>query len=219
MPNNTDPKLFSKEDIYIAKETLKLEYFNSYGTVSPFFTGLKGKELLATRCTKCSATFIPPRGHCPECLSYMEWIPLTGQGTVFAFTKPAVSSTETYEESNEILAYVQVKGADTLLLGILKDTPLDKVKIGTEVIVQFVDAPSGSLTDYYFVPVEPYEEAKTLMFATEEPETEPIDEDFSIEEEESPRVTVGAEEEENNTVEVTKASEEGKESPELKSQD
>jgi len=60
-------------------------------TSSSFYQYLAERKLMATRCKKCKALFLPPRPFCIKCHSTdMEWTQLSGQGKLAAFTAIAV---------------------------------------------------------------------------------------------------------------------------------
>jgi uncharacterized OB-fold protein len=53
-----------------------------------FWEKLKEGEIYATRCKKCKKLYYPPQADCPECLaSEIEWIKLSGEATLEAYTQ------------------------------------------------------------------------------------------------------------------------------------
>ncbi len=61
-----------------------ITHVHTYGMLSPFFEGLRKGKLMATRCPngRCpeKRLWIPPRGHCPDCHTEMNWKTLAQPG-------------------------------------------------------------------------------------------------------------------------------------------
>lgn len=61
-------------------------------TVRPFTSAafdqfIAEHKLMASRCTKCGESYVPPRAICPKCHSEeMEWVETSGKGKLAAFT-------------------------------------------------------------------------------------------------------------------------------------
>jgi uncharacterized protein len=51
-----------------------------------FYRRLDAGELATTFCTECERFSFPPRKLCAECGAALEWRPLSGRGSVYAFT-------------------------------------------------------------------------------------------------------------------------------------
>lgn len=53
----------------------------------PYWEGCRNNQLLIQCCPDCGKFRFYPRAFCPECHSEKsEWVPVSGRGTVFAFT-------------------------------------------------------------------------------------------------------------------------------------
>jgi uncharacterized OB-fold protein len=52
-----------------------------------FYRRLENGELSTTRCAGCERSFFPPRERCARCGASVEWLELSGRGTVYAFTQ------------------------------------------------------------------------------------------------------------------------------------
>lgn len=53
-----------------------------------FWEGLREGKLFATRCKMCGALYYPPQADCPRDMSgELEWVELSREGTLEAFTK------------------------------------------------------------------------------------------------------------------------------------
>jgi uncharacterized OB-fold protein len=51
-----------------------------------FYRRLEGNELATTFCAGCERFSFPPRERCADCGAGQEWRPLSGRGSVYAFT-------------------------------------------------------------------------------------------------------------------------------------
>ena len=108
-------------------------------------------KLMASRCTKCGGTYVPPRAICPKCQSEeLEWVETSGKGKLAAFTviwsgptfmieqgfdrkNPYISGIVGLEEGTRISA--RITGIDP--------TKPTEIKIGTPLGVDFVEFGEG----------------------------------------------------------------------------
>ena len=95
---------------------LRFSFRHSLGKLSRFFLELEQGRLMATRCPRCGAVWMPPRVHCPEDLAVTEWVELPGTGVLEAASLSAYTLTTGGGEDRLILGYVTLDGADTALL-------------------------------------------------------------------------------------------------------
>lgn len=96
--------------------TLQFTLRHSLGKASRFFLELEQRRLMATRCPRCSAVWMPPRPACGNDLAVTEWTELSGRGTLAAATECAVTLPTTAGQDRLVLGYVALDGASTLLL-------------------------------------------------------------------------------------------------------
>lgn len=112
-------------------------------------------RFLATRCAACDHTYLPPSLFCPRCFAALdEWKEVGPQGTVRAVTTAHCGLDDEPLETPDILALVQLDGADGLLLHRIGES--EGVQIGARVEPVFLPAGErqGSVTDIrYFRPV------------------------------------------------------------------
>jgi len=106
---------------------------------------LSENKLMASKCKKCGALWLPPRPLCVKCYgTEMEWVELKGKGKLVAFTVipygPMPMSAAGYGKDNPYCAAIveleegirvsaQVKGLDV--------THPENIKIGTPLTVDF----------------------------------------------------------------------------------
>ncbi|MDO9195402.1 Zn-ribbon domain-containing OB-fold protein [Rhodoferax sp.] len=135
----------------------KPEYLYSQGEVSRFFREImENKRLYASRCAKCNLTWMPPRGHCPECHDSTEWVPLSGEGTVrsatYCYFAGMAGDLVRHLELPYVLALIQLDGCDTYLCHGVKPPrqAMGDIVTGTRVKAVFRDERRGSIADFYF---------------------------------------------------------------------
>lgn len=62
--------------------------FTSISKVNEFIGYLEKGKVMATKCKACKMAFFPPRADCFNCLSSdMEWVEVTGEGTLITYSK------------------------------------------------------------------------------------------------------------------------------------
>jgi len=131
----------------------EIDYIHSYGEVSEFFVGLKQRKLLATRCLKCGATWLPPRRDCGKCGSRTEWFEAPLEGKVHTLSVLHFAAESFLAEVPFVLAYVGLPGIDTVFLTRIKDCKLEDVYIGMPVRARFRRLVNWTPNDVCFVPV------------------------------------------------------------------
>ncbi|MBP7689001.1 MAG: Zn-ribbon domain-containing OB-fold protein [Thermoflexales bacterium] len=120
-------------------------------TANAFNQYLTEHKLMGTRCTKCGGLYLPPRAICPACHSeQLEWIELSGQGKLAAFSSvfigPSAMNAEGYDRNNPYCAGI-VELAEGVkisarVLGLDAKHPTNIV-IGTPLTVEFLDKGEG----------------------------------------------------------------------------
>ncbi len=79
-----------------------------------FLTHLRDEgELLATTCSDCQVTYVPPMIYCERCLNRLEdtYAPLPAQGVIQAFTVCHEDYTGAPKEQASVVALVKIDGA------------------------------------------------------------------------------------------------------------
>lgn len=120
-------------------------------TRSSFEAFLGEHRLMASRCQDCGELQLPPRPLCPHCHGdRMEWVEVSGEGTLVSFTAVHVGLTAMieagYDRTHPYLAGIvqlaegpmisaQILGADA--------TEPEKIAIGTRARVAFIDRGEG----------------------------------------------------------------------------
>lgn len=122
-------------------------------TAASFDKFCSEKKLMASKCKKCGATWLPPRPLCTKCKSSeMEWVELKGKGKIVSFTTIGVGTPTMleagYDRNNHYCAGVVEldEGAriTTQIVGVDVQHP-ENIKIGAPVMVDFLERGSFSL--------------------------------------------------------------------------
>lgn len=139
----------------VVEQPYSITYLQSYGQDSPFFAGLTNRVLLGSRDPETGYTYATPRGHGTHTGAETEWVRLSDEGTVHAFTVCYFGSEEFLAETPFVLALVEFEGADTLFLARLQGVQPEKANldwIGMKVRAHYVRNCKLRPTDVYFVP-------------------------------------------------------------------
>lgn len=122
-------------------------------TSTSFYEFLGEQKLMGSRCKSCSALYLPPRSLCTACHSpkeEMEWIEMSGQGKLLAFTTVHIAPTAMieagYDRKNPYCAgIVQLNEGPAIsaqILGVDATQP-EQIAIGTPLRVSFVERGQG----------------------------------------------------------------------------
>jgi len=120
-------------------------------TSASFNEFLGEKKLMASKCTKCGALYVPPRPLCNKCFgSEMEWAEMKGKGKLAAFTTIAIAPTLMIEEGygrdnpycSGVVELAEGPKISARILGVDAKKP-EEIKIGTPLAVDFVERGEG----------------------------------------------------------------------------
>jgi len=118
---------------------------------------MNNARLLGTHCPQCDITYVPPRLYCEQCFASLEdWVELGTQGTVQTFTILHLAMDGTPLEEPQVLALIQLDGADTGLVHFLGEVNPAEVELGMPVEAVFKPKAErqGSILDIkYFKPI------------------------------------------------------------------
>ena len=132
----------------------QFNYLYSYGRVSRFFREvMENKKIYATRCNSCKFTWSPPRGGCPKCHGELEWVPLSGEGTITSYCIVYVGTSEFDHEVPYAVGYIRMDGCDTSMYQRIYTKDLKKLRVGLRVKAAFKEDRQGTVNDFYFVPL------------------------------------------------------------------
>ncbi len=122
-----------------------------------FFREIKDNaRFMGTRCPTCDLVYVPPRLYCERCFAHLdEWVEVSPVGTVATFTVLHVDLDENPLPEPQIVALVELDGADGGLVHFLGEVEPDDVYTGMPVEAVFKPAEErvGAITDIrYFRP-------------------------------------------------------------------
>jgi uncharacterized protein len=101
---------------------------------STFLRGLAERRLLARRCPVCEQVYLPPPEFCSRCLSPLaDPFELDGRGVVSTFCVVNFPFPGQTIEPPYVVAHIQVHGAATRLMHLVREVQPDEVRIGMEV--------------------------------------------------------------------------------------
>lgn len=116
-------------------------------TIASFGNFLKEKKLMASKCTKCDALWLPPRPICLKCSSdALEWTELSGKGRLLAYTVIGVGPMPMIEagygrDKPYCVGIVEVEEGPRIgaqILGVDVKNP-GKIRIGTSLTADYVE--------------------------------------------------------------------------------
>jgi len=120
-------------------------------TAASFNQYLNEKKLMASHCTRCNTLYLPPRAICPCCHGdQLEWVPMSGQGKLAAFTSiyvgPTFMNAEGFDRNNPyctgIVELDEGVKISARLIGLDAQHPA-AIKIGTPLAIEFLERGEG----------------------------------------------------------------------------
>ena len=116
----------------------------------PFWAAARDERLVAPRCGSCGQFRMPPTPFCPRCQSQsVDWIALSGAGTVFSYTVIRRSPFPNVDDFTYVPVVVELADAPgARLISNLVGVDLEEVAVGMAVQVAF-----GEITDGWKVPL------------------------------------------------------------------
>jgi uncharacterized protein len=107
-------------------------------TAREFYARLGRGELATTRCSSCARFRFPPRSRCAGCGGATSWEPLSGRGSVYAFTQQERGLAFTVPD---VIGIVELEEG-VRVFGVFEQ-PLERLSIGAPVEVVPSEQPAG----------------------------------------------------------------------------
>lgn len=126
-------------DIEILDLRLEFRFRHSLGKLSRFFLALENRRLLATRCPKCDAVWMPPRPVCGNDMTITAWTELSGRGVLAVGSVTPYSVAGSDEKARQMFGYIALDGASTLLFHRLRNVDPEALVAGLPVKVVWSD--------------------------------------------------------------------------------
>ncbi len=111
------------------------------------------------KCLKCGKIHLPPRPLCDRCLSTeFEWVELPKNGKLLTYTIIHVAPPQFQNMAPYAVGIVQLENG-VKIPGMIKDVPLDEIKVGIPLKMEFEENPQTQQTQwpqwprYYFKPL------------------------------------------------------------------
>ncbi|MGC8998484.1 MAG: Zn-ribbon domain-containing OB-fold protein [Candidatus Bathyarchaeia archaeon] len=127
-------------------------------TIEQFYKNISQKKLMAGKCLKCGKIHLPPRPLCDKCLSTgFEWVELPQNGKLLTYTIIHVAPPQFQNMTPYAVGIVQLENS-VKIPGMIKDVPLDKIKVGMSLKMEFEEPQQPQQTQwpqwprYYFRP-------------------------------------------------------------------
>ena len=139
------------KDSFVVDGKLALPYQYFAGrTGSRFITTIRDeKKIMGLRCEGCGKVFMPPRSTCERCFVDISdnWVAVKHTGTVTGFT--IIRYKEPYQPFDPpyIQALIQLDGADTPLVHIVKGIPASQIHKGLRVKAVFAKKTTTTIMD------------------------------------------------------------------------
>jgi len=130
----------------------------NFGTVSftaetkaaDFVTFLEQGKMMTTRCTKCGASYFPPKMDCPRCLaSDVEWFEVKGNGKLLTYTVVNYGPTGFENDAPYTLALAEFGDGLQIFGRLSRDISEGDIKIGMGLKVIPIKSADGR-TSYEF---------------------------------------------------------------------
>ena len=122
-----------------------------------FFKKLKDEgKFLAAKCKKCGHVYFPPRLYCEFDFSETEFVEVSGEGCVKAFSVVSYDADGNKMENPEIYALIEMDGTDGSIIHLLGEVDPENIEIGMRVkpVLKQKEEREGRITDIlYFRPV------------------------------------------------------------------
>jgi len=115
-------------------------------TSAEFYRHLQNKRLMGSKCTACQKVYLPPRPLCIHCFTDdMQWVELSGKGTLQAFTcitvGPSFMVALGHDRKNPyccgIVALEEGPQVSGQILGINPQEP-ESIRIGTPLTLEIM---------------------------------------------------------------------------------
>lgn len=137
-----------EEEIVKVPDKIEVHYLLSYGRISKFFRDLRDKgKILGTRCPNCGLVYCPPTSDCARCYLPTEWVELSGQGTLLAYTVCYMPPPNYEGKIPYIVGLVRLDGGDTALWHYIAEIEPEQVRKGMRVQAVLREAREGKITD------------------------------------------------------------------------
>lgn len=132
---------------------LHFDYTRSTGPVlSAFFTAIRDRRLIGARVADGRVMVPPPEYDPGTGEAITDFVDVGSAGTVLSYAWQGEVHPEHLPTEPFAWALVELDGADTPILHVLTNISADELSVGMRVQASWVSDPTGSITDFTFVP-------------------------------------------------------------------
>lgn len=138
----------------IKSRKIEITYNIPIGKTLRFWDGLKDGKILATKCRVCGRLYFPPTADCRACYSSeIDWVELSGEGVLVAYTHVAVRPVSFQQEQPYTVGIAELKEG-VKALAWLEGLEQKEIKIGVKVKLTPKSLPDGRFTFVFTKPKE-----------------------------------------------------------------
>lgn len=106
-------------------------------TIESFYKFVGEGKLMAAKCNKCGAVFLPPKPICPKCLTKdLSWVELKNKGKLLSYTVIHVSTAQFQSMCPYILGIVKLEDGPNLI-GMVRGIETSNIEVGMNLTVGF----------------------------------------------------------------------------------
>ncbi len=158
----------TKEEVLVGERGFDSIFSYDAGAVrSRFLTELRdNRKIVGTRCPNCNKVYVPARSTCLKCFTNLtDFVEVGTTGTLLTYTfiktpqpyypfgAPSNGAEENSNYPRCIYGIIQLDGADTGFVHLIRAADRQKVRIGMRLKAVFKKERQGSVLDIeYFVP-------------------------------------------------------------------
>jgi len=116
-----------------------------------FFNGLKEGKIIASKCSECGVTYLPPRIYCEECLSEItEFVEINQNGVVLGYTIQNLDKDGKQLKEKVIWALIGFNGVRGGIFHKLQGVGPEEIYVGMPVKPVFRKERRGSINDIQY---------------------------------------------------------------------
>jgi len=114
---------------------IRLDYTMTAGAAqSRFLRQIANGKIFGQRCPECRKVYVPPRGSCPTCgVATQEEVELGNKGTITTFCIVNIPFAGAAIPIPYVCASVLLDGADVTLFHLVREVPVEEVRMGMRV--------------------------------------------------------------------------------------
>lgn len=110
--------------------------------------GMKDRKILGIRCPQCGTVYVPGPTFCRKCyVDIDEVVEAEDTGIVMSYAVEMANVRGEPLDEPRISAMIKLDGADTWMVGVIKNVTKDDMEVGMRVKAYWIDEPKGNLGD------------------------------------------------------------------------